>query len=151
MSVKIKQCRRCLTSHLNRIYNGHNQKCCRLYNHSPTNIEAGDCNFMLVSPVSILVGEWLQMQRHFWAWPLYVWAKWDVRHHLHCLVLTDTYLYNLTEEKTYHVYQRWRHTTCLQHPCFDVGCYPWIFPSFCRIVFEKSCMFIWIWLVVNVT
>ena len=22
--------------------------------------------------------------------------------------------------------QRWCHTTCLQHPCYDVGCYPWL-------------------------
>ena len=41
--VKTKQCRRCLTSHLNIIYNGHAQKCRCLCNHSPTNIEAGDC------------------------------------------------------------------------------------------------------------
>ena len=27
---------------------------------------------------------------------------------------------------TYRVNQRWRHTTCLQHPCYDVGCYPCI-------------------------
>ena len=44
--------------------------------------------------------------------------------HLHCLVLTDTNLYNFTKGKTYHVNQRWRHTTCLQHPRYDVGCYP---------------------------
>ena len=42
VSVKTKQCSRCLTSHLNRIYNGHAQKCRYLYNHSPTNIEAGE-------------------------------------------------------------------------------------------------------------
>ena len=36
VSVKTKQCRRCL------IYNDHAQKCRCLYNHLPTNIEAGD-------------------------------------------------------------------------------------------------------------
>ena len=46
---------------------------------------------------------------------------------VHCLVLTDTYLYNFTKGKTHLENQRWRHTTCLQHPCFDVGCYPWYF------------------------
>ena len=51
-------------------------------------------------------------------------AVFDVTHRLHCLVLSDTYLYNLTKGKTYRVNQRWRHTTFLQHPCYDVGCYP---------------------------
>ena len=32
--------------------------------------------------------------------------------------------YNVTKGKTYLVNQRWRHTTCLQHPFYDVGCYP---------------------------
>ena len=115
-----KQCRRCLTSHLNRVYNDHAQKCRCLYNHSPTNT----AKIILVSPASILVGEWLQRQRHFLAWSLYVLSKWDVRYRLHCLVLTDTYLYNFTKGKTYRDNQRWRHTTCLQHPCNYVGCYP---------------------------
>ena len=43
MGVKTKQCRRCLTSHLNRIYNGLALKCRCLCNHSPANIEARDC------------------------------------------------------------------------------------------------------------
>ena len=42
-----KQCRRCLTSHLNRIYNSHAQKFQCLCNHSPTNIEAGDTMMIL--------------------------------------------------------------------------------------------------------
>ena len=85
---------------------------------------------ILVSPASILVGEWLQRQQHFGAWSLYVRPKWDVRHRLHCLVLTDTYFNNITKGKTYRVNQRWCHTTCLQHPCYDVGCYPWKLWSF---------------------
>ena len=36
MSVRTKQCRRCLASRLNRIYNGNVQKCHCLCNHSPT-------------------------------------------------------------------------------------------------------------------
>ena len=71
---------------------------------------------ILVSPPSILVGDWLQRQRHFLAWSLYVRSKWGVRHRLHCLVLTDTKLYNFRKGKTYSANQRWRHTTCLQHP-----------------------------------
>ena len=140
--VKTKQCRRCLTSHLNRILNGHAQKYRCIFNHSPTNIEAA--KIILVSPASILVDEWLQWQQHFWAWSLYVLFKWDVRHRLPCLVLTDTYLYNFTKGKTYPVNQRWGHTTCLQHPCYDVGCYPcewqcnkWI--CFFRFMWWKKC------------
>ena len=79
---------------------------------------------ILVFPASILVGEWLQRQQHFWVWSLYVRSKWDTRYRLHCLVLTDIYLYNFTKGKTNHVNQRWCHTTCLQHPCYDLGCYP---------------------------
>ena len=41
-------------------------------------------------------------------------------------VSTDTNLYKFTKEKTYRVNQRWRNTTCLHHPCYDVGCYPCI-------------------------
>ena len=78
---------------------------------------------IFVSPASILVGEWLQRQPHFWAWSLYVRSKWDVSHCMPCLVLTDTYLYNFTKGKTYSVNQRLRHTMCLQHPCYDAGCY----------------------------
>ena len=74
----------------------------------------------------VFVGEWLWRQRHFWAWPLYILFKCDVRRRLHCLVLTDTNLYKFTIGKTYLVNRRWRHTTCLQHPCYDVGCYPWM-------------------------
>ena len=81
---------------------------------------------ILVSPASILVGEWLQRQQHFWAYSLYVRSEWDARHCLHCLVLTDICLYNFTKGKTYRVNQTWRHTACLQHPCYDVGCYPCI-------------------------
>ena len=43
MYIKSKLCRRCLTSHLNRTYDGHAQKCRCIYNHSPTNIKWGDC------------------------------------------------------------------------------------------------------------
>ena len=80
---------------------------------------------ILVSPASILVGEWLQRQRHIGAWPLYILFKCDVRHRLHCFVCTDTHLFNFTKGKTDLVNQRWRRTTCLQHQCYDVGCYPW--------------------------
>ena len=79
---------------------------------------------ILVSPASILVGEWLQRQRHIGAWPLYILFKCDVRHRLHCFVCTDTHLFNFTKGKTDLVNQRWRRTTCLQHQCYDVGCYP---------------------------
>ena len=81
---------------------------------------------ILVSPASILVGEWLQRQRHIGARPLYILFKCDVRHRLHCFVCTDTHLFNFTKGKTDLVNQRWRRTTCLQHQCYDVGCYPWI-------------------------
>ena len=80
---------------------------------------------ILVSPASILVGEWLQRQRHIGAWPLYILFKCDVRHRLHCFVCTDTHLFIFTKGKTDIVNQRWRRTTCLQHQCYDVGCYPW--------------------------
>ena len=43
---------------------------------------------------------------------------------MYCLVLTDTILYIFTKGKTYLVNQTRRHTKCLQHPCYDVGCYP---------------------------
>ena len=79
---------------------------------------------ILVSPASILVGEWLQRQRHIGAWPLYILFKCDVRHCLHCFVCTDTHLFNFTKGKTDLVNQRWRRTTCLKHQCYDVGCYP---------------------------
>ena len=39
VSVKTYQSRRCLTSHLDRTYNDHAQKCRCLCNHSPTSIE----------------------------------------------------------------------------------------------------------------
>ena len=52
----------------------------------------------LVSPASIFVGELLQRQGHFWAWPLYILLKCDVRHRLHCFVLTR-YCINLRREK----------------------------------------------------
>ena len=81
---------------------------------------------ILVSPASILVGEWLQRQRHIGAWPLYILFKCDVRHRLHCFVCTDTHLFNFTKGKTDLVNQRWRRTTCLKHQCYDVGCYPWL-------------------------
>ena len=58
---------------------------------------------ILVSPASILVGEWLQRQRHFLAWSLYGRSKWDFRHSLHCFVLTDIYLYTFMKGKTYRV------------------------------------------------
>ena len=84
---------------------------------------------ILVSPASILVGEWLQRQRHIGAWPLYILFKCDVRHRLHCFVCTDTHLFNFTKGKTDLVNQRWRRTTCLKHQCYDVGCYPWVVHS----------------------
>ena len=90
---------------------------------------------ILVSPASILVGEWLQRQRHIGAWPLYILFKCDVRHRLHCFVCTDTHLFNFTKGKTDLVNQRWRRTTCLQHQCYDVGCYPWI----CVFIFNHWC------------
>ena len=40
------------------------------------------------------------------------------------LVLTYTYLYNFMKGKNYRVNQRWRHATCLQHSCYDIGRYP---------------------------
>ena len=61
----------------------------------------------------------------YWNSKSYFLFKCDVRHRLHCLDLTDTNLHNFTKLKAYLVNQRWRHTTCLQHPCYDVGCYPW--------------------------
>ena len=42
---------------LDRIYNGHAQKCRCLYNHSLTKIQAVTAKIILVSPASILVGE----------------------------------------------------------------------------------------------
>ena len=56
---------------------------------------------------------------------IYILFKCDVRHRLHCFVCTDTHLFNFTKGKTDLVNQRWRRTTCLQHQCYDVGCYPW--------------------------
>ena len=43
-----------------------------------------------VSSASKFVGEWLQRQGHFWAWPLYILFKGDGRHRMHCLVFTET-------------------------------------------------------------
>ena len=120
--IKTKQCRRCLTSHLDRTYNDHAQKCRCLFNHSPTCIEAGDTRIVLAATRYLWVnnykGNGISGRNH------YILFKFDVRHRLHCLALTDTNLYKLTKGKTYLVNQRWRHTTCLQHPCYDVGCYP---------------------------
>ena len=95
---------------------------------------------ILVSPASILAGEWLQRQRHIGAWPLYILFKCDVRHRLHCFVCTDTHLFNFTKGKTDLVNQRWRRTTCLQHQCYDVGCYP------CSLIHEH----IWSFNILNV-
>ena len=94
---------------------------------------------ILVSPASILVGEWLQRQRHIGTWPLYILFKCDVRHRLHCFVCTDTHLFNFTKGKTDLVNQRWRRTTCLKHQCYDVGCYPWFWDkaSFPKIRFIR--------------
>ena len=47
VSVNNKQCMRCLTSLLNRIYNGHAQKCPCLCDHSPTDIEGEDTMMIL--------------------------------------------------------------------------------------------------------
>ena len=63
------------------------------------------------------------------AWPLYILFKCDVRHRLHCFVCTDTHLFSFMKGKTDLVNQRWRRTTCLQHQCYDVGCYP-CYPCF---------------------
>ena len=38
----------------------------------------------------------------------YINFKWDIRHRLHCLVSTDTYLFNHTQGKSYLLNQRWR-------------------------------------------
>ena len=50
-------------------------------------------------------------------WCLAVPALLSFDRHLFCIILR--------RGKTYHINQRWRHTTCLQHICYDVGCYPW--------------------------
>ena len=128
MSVKTKQCSRCLTFHLDRTYNDHAQKCRCLCKHSPTSIEAGDTRIILAVTRLDICGWMIIKATAFLAWPLYILFKCDVRHHLHCLVLRDTNLYKFTKGKTYLVNQRWRHSTCLQHPCYDVGCYPCLNP-----------------------
>ena len=70
--------------------------------------------FLLVIWVTTYVIAWMLQTRSMTPSLIYT----------HCLVTTDTYLYNFTKGKTYLVNQRWRHTKCLQHPCYDVGCYP---------------------------
>ena len=78
-----------------------------------------------MSSTSIIVGEWLQRQGHFWVWPLYILFKSYGRHRMHCLVFTDTDLYSLTKGKAYLANQRWRRSTCLRDQWYDVGCHPW--------------------------
>ena len=112
------------------------------YNH--TNIgKNGDisckiCQFINVYTKSLLksslffsayisVGELLQRQGHFWAWPLYILFKSDSRHRMHFLVFTDTDLYSLTMGKAYLANQRWRRSTCLWDQCYDIGCHPCIY------------------------
>ena len=51
-------------------------------------------------------------------------SKCNTRHRKHCLVLTDTDLFDFTRGKTYPAIQRWRRSICLRDPCYDVGCYP---------------------------
>ena len=119
-AAKTNLCRRCLTAHLDRVYNDHAQKCRCLCNYSPTSIEARDTRIILaVSRFDIcdngISGRGLYS---------YILFKSDVRHRMHCLVLIKTNLYIFYDGKTNFVNQRWRHTTCLQHPCYDVGCYP---------------------------
>ena len=80
---------------------------------------------ILVSSASIFVGEWLQRQGHFWAWPLYILFKSDGRHRMHCLVFTDTDLYSLTKGKSYLAKHKWGRSTCLLDQCYDIGCHPW--------------------------
>ena len=48
----------------------------------------------------------------------------DVRHRLHCLVLIDTNLYNVTRGKNLPCKSKMA-SYYMQHPCYDVGCYPW--------------------------
>ena len=52
---------------------------------------------------------------------LYILFKCDVKHCMHCLVLTDTYLYTFTKGRTYLVNHKWRLSVCLR---YGVGCYP---------------------------
>ena len=100
---------------------------------------------ILLSPASILVGEWLQRQRHIGAWPLYILFKCDVRHRLHCFVCTDTHLFNFMKGKTDLVNQRWRRTTRLKHQCYDVGCYPWQWHLFNQYYLSRDMRFPIMW------
>ena len=95
-------------------------KICYFYRH----VRYISAKIIIVYSASIFVGEWLQRQRHFWARPLHILSKCDVQYRLHCLVLTVNSLYNFTKGKTYLVNERWRLSTCLQHPCYDAGVYP---------------------------
>ena len=95
---------------------------------------------ILVPSALIFVGEWLQRQWHFWAWPLYILFKRDCRHRMHCLVFTDTDLYSLTKGKAYLANQRWRRSTCLRDQCYDVGCHPCYSVLF-WICVGKQCIF----------
>ena len=108
---------------------------------------------ILVPSASIFVGEWLQRQGHFWAWPLYILFKSDGRHRIHCLVFTDTDFFSLTERKSYLVKQKWRRSTCLRNQCYDVGCHPcntckpesgFLMTSPIRTASAKSAKFRWI-------
>ena len=92
MSVKTKQC---ITLEQNIIITPRNAVAFIIIH--PQISKQVTAKFILMPPASILVGEWLQRQRHFWALSLFVRSKWDVRHRLHCLVLTDTYLFNLSK------------------------------------------------------
>ena len=145
MSVKTKQCRRCRTSHLGRTYNDHAKKCRCLCNHSPTSSEAGDKmyedNFSSHPLRCLRVNDYKGNGISGVGHSLYILFKCDARHCLHCLVLTDTNLYKFTKGKTYLVNQRWRHTTCLQHPCYDIGCYQCIVLSASRYQ-SRSSMYI---------
>ena len=50
---------------------------------------------------------------------------------MHCLVFTETDLYNLTKGKSYLAKQKWSHSTCLRDQCYDVGCHPCEIILFC--------------------
>ena len=53
-----------------------------------------NAKIILVSPATILV-----VNDYKWAGSLYVRSMWDVRHGLHCLVLSDTYLFDFTKDE----------------------------------------------------
>ena len=115
------------------------KKCRCLCNHSPTSIEAGDTRIILAVTCFDICGWMIVKATAVLGVPIIYSVKCDVRHRLHCSILTDTNLYKFTKGKTNLVNQRWRHTTCLQHPCYDVGCYPCFYDTlhYSSCVMEK--------------